>query len=125
MLLGATYERPVGELVPTEASDALNIDRFQVAFPTIELGQHLDSRCAVRFVWADRLPVIGLLRAGVEQGQDGWNGPAVYLNTAYASRGLTWAALAAHRIAFGLRQQAGLSATGLEWKLTDRMSPRI
>lgn len=125
ILLGATYERPVGELKPTEASDGLNIQRFKAAFPEVPLGAHLDSRCAVRFVWADRLPVVGLLVPGAEPENANLQGHAVYLNTAYASRGLSWAALAAYKIAMGVRQSAGLCAQGLEWKLTERMNPRI
>ncbi|MDH4396229.1 MAG: FAD-dependent 5-carboxymethylaminomethyl-2-thiouridine(34) oxidoreductase MnmC [Limnobacter sp.] len=126
VLLGATYERPVGELMPTEASDALNIARFQAAFPTLRLGQHVDSRCAVRFVWPDRLPVVGPVvssvvgaELGVMQGK-----PTVYLNTAYASRGLTWAALAAHQVASSIRKQAGLCNDTWEMQLTRRLNPR-
>lgn len=133
MLLGATYERPVGALVPTEASDALNIERFKAAFPDVKLGLHVESRCAVRFVWADRLPVVGRVFNLVEK-SDSPNfkspnpisaNPTVYLNTAYASRGLTWAALAAQLVASNLRLQAGLCAETLETKLTCRMNPRV
>lgn len=128
MLLGATYERPVGALVPTEASDALNIERFKAAFPDVKLGLHVDSRCAVRFVWPDRLPVVGRVldvAAQPESANPISANPAVYLNTAYASRGLTWAALAANLVASSLRLQAGLCAETLETKLTGRLNPRV
>lgn len=125
MLLGATYERPVGDLMPTEASDALNIARFQTAFRSFELGPYLDSRCAVRFVWPDRLPVVGAVVDPVGASEHAKpEAPTVYLNTAYASRGLTWAAMAAHLIAMQVRKHPLGSGQSIHFKLTDRLLPR-
>lgn len=128
ILLGATYERPVGDLTPTDASDAVNLARFQAAFPGVSVGKHLESRCAVRFVWADRLPVVGAVAKlqlnELQMNAPQANKPQVYLNTAYASRGLTWAALAAHKVAASIREQAGLCDAALDTKLTRRLNPR-
>lgn len=82
-LLGATYERPVLDLNPTDEADQQNLVRFKEALPDWPLGAVLDRRCAVRFVWNDRLPAIGPVP----------NMPGVYMSTGFASRGLLWAAL--------------------------------
>lgn len=111
-LLGATYERPVLNLDPTEAADESNLHRFKQTFPNHELGPRLDHRCAVRYVWPDRLPVVGQLA-----------GQSVWLNTAYASRGLTWAAMAADCLTQQLLAQQGATAP---WQptLLSRLAPR-
>ncbi|HEX4878552.1 MAG TPA: FAD-dependent 5-carboxymethylaminomethyl-2-thiouridine(34) oxidoreductase MnmC [Limnobacter sp.] len=94
MVLGATYERPVGSLVPTAQADAHNLHRFKTAFPNVTPGPLQDHRCAVRAVWHDRLPAIGPLPA-----TDQTLGCPVYLCTGFASRGLLWAAMAGHVLA--------------------------
>ena len=115
LVLGATYERPVLDLNPTASADVLNIERFKKAFPSIELGGHIASRCAVRSVWADRLPAIGMLNAG-NTGK-----PAVYLSTGFASRGLVWAALGGALI----RDQimGGCWPNQVPFKLLDKINP--
>lgn len=82
-VLGATYERPVLDLTPTEQADAQNLEKFKQAMPDVPVGEFMDHRTAVRAVWPDRLPAIGPTDT-----------PGVYLATAYASRGLLWAAMA-------------------------------
>ncbi|MDX1668953.1 MAG: FAD-dependent oxidoreductase, partial [Limnobacter sp.] len=59
LLLGATYERPVLNLDPTIQADQENLQKFQLAHPHQPVGEWLDSRCAVRSVWPDRLPAVG------------------------------------------------------------------
>ncbi len=108
MVLGATYERPATDLTPTAQADAENLARFNAAFPDWPVGELLDHRCAVRFVWHDRLPAIGPV-PGL---------PQVYLSTGFASRGLLWAALGAWAIA------AHCAGQPLDLRLTSRIEPR-
>lgn len=88
MVLGATYERPAVDLTPSAQADAENLARFRAVLPDWPLGSVVDQRCGLRFVWHDRLPVVGPV-PGM---------PGVMLCTGFASRGLTWAALAARLI---------------------------
>lgn len=85
ILLGATYERPVVNLEPSERADQENLQNFCTTYPDFKLGSLIDHRCAVRSVWPDRLPAVGAV--------DGL--PGIYLCTGFASRGLTWAEMAA------------------------------
>jgi tRNA 5-methylaminomethyl-2-thiouridine biosynthesis bifunctional protein len=108
MVLGATYERPATDLTPTAQADAENLARFNSTFPQWPVGELLDHRCAVRFVWHDRLPAIGPV-AGVNK---------VYLSTGFASRGLLWAALGAWVVA------AHCAGQPMDLRLTQRIKPR-
>lgn len=108
MVLGATYERPATDLTPTAQADAENLARFNVAFPDWPVGELLDHRCAVRFVWHDRLPAIGPVPGSQN----------VYLSTGFASRGLLWAALGAWAVA------AHCVGQPLNLRLTSRIEPR-
>ncbi|HEX4917652.1 MAG TPA: FAD-dependent 5-carboxymethylaminomethyl-2-thiouridine(34) oxidoreductase MnmC [Limnobacter sp.] len=94
LVLGATYERPVGNMEPTHEADEHNVNRFKTAFPNVPLGPLQDHRCAVRAVWHDRLPAIGPLPQA-----DQTHACPVYLCTGFASRGLLWAAMAGHVLA--------------------------
>ncbi|HEX4842625.1 MAG TPA: FAD-dependent 5-carboxymethylaminomethyl-2-thiouridine(34) oxidoreductase MnmC [Limnobacter sp.] len=94
LVLGATYERPVGNMEPTHAADAHNFACFKTAFPELPLGPLQDHRCAVRAVWHDRLPAIGPLPEA-----DQTHACPVYLSTGFASRGLLWAAMAGQVLA--------------------------
>ena len=108
MVLGATYERPANDLNPTTQADDENLKRFKTAFPHWPVGELLDHRCAVRFVWHDRLPAIGPVPGS----------PNVYLSTGFASRGLLWAALGAWAVA------AHCAGQPLDLRLTTRLQPR-
>ncbi len=108
LVLGATYERPVLHLNPTVEADALNIARFEAAFPELPLGELLDHRCAVRSVWHDRLPAIGPVP----------NMPGVYMSTGFGSRGLLWAALGGCVVADYFK------GSPIESKLLGKITPR-
>ena len=108
MVLGATYERPATDLIPTAQADAENLARFNAAFPDWPVGELLDHRCAVRFVWHDRLPAIGPVPGS----------PNVYMSTGFASRGLLWAALGAWAVA------AHCAGQPMDLRLTSRIKPR-
>lgn len=107
LVLGATYERPVIDMNPTDAADKANIERFSSAFPSVRLGSFVESRCAVRSVWPDRLPAVGNV-PGL---------PNIYLCTGFASRGLTWAAMAGWQIAHLVTTGSGSTA------LLDKLQP--
>lgn len=107
-IVGATYERPVLDLNPSDEADALNLGRFAAAFPSLQLGPVLGRRCAVRFVWHDRLPVVGPLPGS----------PGVYWCSAFASRGILWAALAAWWLG------EHMAGHPLSTRLLNRMLPR-
>ncbi|WP_370262626.1 FAD-dependent 5-carboxymethylaminomethyl-2-thiouridine(34) oxidoreductase MnmC [Limnobacter sp.] len=113
MVLGATYERPVLDLQPTEQADQDNLARFNAAFPSVPVGPRQNHRCAVRAVWHDRLPAIGPLPVDDQR----WAFP-VYLCTGFASRGLLWSALAGQMIA------GFCSGQGFVHGLTRRVLPR-
>ncbi|HEX4856343.1 MAG TPA: FAD-dependent 5-carboxymethylaminomethyl-2-thiouridine(34) oxidoreductase MnmC, partial [Limnobacter sp.] len=108
MVVGATYERPVLDLQPTAQADQENIERFARAFPGWPLGELLESRCAVRSVWHDRLPAIGPVP----------NRPGVFMSTGFASRGLLWAAMGGWLVADCCLGHA------LETRLLGRLVPR-
>lgn len=108
MVLGATYERPVLDLDPTDEADQLNRARFNAAFPDLPVGELLDHRCAVRSVWHDRLPAIGPVPEM----------PGIYMSTGFASRGLLWAALGGWIVAGHCMGQP------FESKLFGKITPR-
>ncbi|HEX5484923.1 MAG TPA: FAD-dependent 5-carboxymethylaminomethyl-2-thiouridine(34) oxidoreductase MnmC [Limnobacter sp.] len=105
-VVGATYERPVEHLDPTAQADLQNIEKFRQAMPGLKLGEFMDHRASVRAVWPDRLPAIGPTGT-----------PDVYLATAYASRGLLWAAVAPLILSHYLLEDEPLFA------LWERLSP--
>lgn len=88
ILLGATYERPVTHLEPTDQADQENLTKFRSAYPDWPIGRQVNNRCAVRSVWPDRLPAVGPV-----EGLDN-----VFLCTGFASRGLTWTEMAASKL---------------------------
>ena len=146
MLIGATYEHPeVGAEsgqaqatqdaqglangllnplnttpIPHAAANAENLQRFKDCLPGWPLGPVLDARAAWRFVWHDKLPLVGAvdtqawaaLRERVQKdenlskGSGGTTAPSappnlsrILLCTAFASRGLSWAGLVGDIIA--------------------------
>ena len=111
VVVGATYERAASQ--SAEHANAANLARLQSILATsstarnkAEVTFRMESRVAYRAVARDRLPVIGampdwrgldpaaVMRAGARL-QHLPRLPGVYVAGAYASRGLTWAALGA------------------------------
>lgn len=109
LLLGATYERPATHLRPTDQANQINLNRFSQACPEFALGSILNQRCGVRSVWPDRLPAIGPIEKNAN----------IYLNTGFASRGLTWSAMAAWQIT----RLLGFAPNDGQFKLYDKLLP--
>lgn len=89
-LLGATYDRDnTAEAdIPRHRANLARLPRAFLQAPVVD-ATALDGRVGFRAVVRDRLPV-----AGIVPGDSG-----VWINTAYASRGVTWAALLGEHIA--------------------------
>lgn len=111
VVTGASYER--SGAVDGAVSDRANLRRLASVLPNIDyasLRACPGSRSAARAVALDRLPMLGALpdmaalshalvtRKGVRL-RDLPRLPGVYVAGAYASRGLTWAALGAELLA--------------------------
>jgi tRNA 5-methylaminomethyl-2-thiouridine biosynthesis bifunctional protein len=94
LLIGATYERPAHDLSVTETAHQQNLYRWANAFPDTRSCEIEFGRSALRSVWPDRLPAVGNA-----MNINGDCLPDIFFATGYASRGLTWAVLAADVIA--------------------------
>ena len=135
VVVGATYERAASQ--SAEHANAANLARLENilglsvrARSGTETNRVIDSRVAYRAVARDRLPVIGALpdwraldpAAVMRAGSRLHHLPrlaGVYVAGAYASRGLTWAALAAEVLACHISG----AAVPLEKELLDAVDP--
>ncbi|HUF82810.1 MAG TPA: bifunctional tRNA (5-methylaminomethyl-2-thiouridine)(34)-methyltransferase MnmD/FAD-dependent 5-carboxymethylaminomethyl-2-thiouridine(34) oxidoreductase MnmC [Burkholderiales bacterium] len=108
-VVGATYDFDDEHPEPRAEGHAANLARLEQLLPDIGVRRHaaaLDGAVGFRCVAADRLPLIGALpdsgatacRTAVHSGQQ-VRIPGMYGACAYASRGLTWAALGGEVIA--------------------------
>lgn len=131
VVAGASYER--AGVLDGATSDRANLRKLCGVLPEADvskLAPHPASRSAARAVARDRMPMIGALpdvaalshelvtRKGVGL-QDLSRLPGVYVAGAYASRGLTWAALGAEVLACIIEG----SPPPLEASLRDAVDP--
>lgn len=103
--LGASYDDDHDPQL-REASQRENLDKIRslLGDPGIGEGAPLEGRVGFRCVAPDRLPLIGALPdpdvgSGVERLREIPRQPGLYALLGYASRGLTWAPLAAELLA--------------------------
>jgi tRNA 5-methylaminomethyl-2-thiouridine biosynthesis bifunctional protein len=106
-IVGATYDFEVEDPAPREEDHAGNLERLERLLPGMAARfdpAALDGAVGFRCVAADRLPLIGTLpdagawRPGAPA-RDLPRFPGLFGAFAYASRGLTWAALGGELIA--------------------------
>ncbi|MCA3208374.1 bifunctional tRNA (5-methylaminomethyl-2-thiouridine)(34)-methyltransferase MnmD/FAD-dependent 5-carboxymethylaminomethyl-2-thiouridine(34) oxidoreductase MnmC [Cupriavidus sp.] len=134
--IGSSYEDDAGPLTESAAVHAANLDRLASLLPDRAAAlARIDPRTlhgyvGVRTVTHNRLPLIGRLAdesqvladAGALRGahlRDLPRRPGLYAALAYASRGLTWAALGAELIACQLEGEP----LPLESDLADAIDP--
>jgi tRNA 5-methylaminomethyl-2-thiouridine biosynthesis bifunctional protein len=109
-IAGATYDFDDDEPEPREAGHAGNLARLETLLPGAASGidpATLAGSVGFRCVAADRLPLAGALpeapsagrAAGPSRRRDVPRAPGLYGLFALGSRGLTWAALGAERVA--------------------------
>jgi len=125
VLCGASSERGDTDLAPRAADHHANLarlERLTGARPAVDLGS-LEARTGLRLVSIDRLPLAGALpaRQAAPQRQPRMieREPGLYVLGALGSRGITWAMLAARRLA---AQIAG-DAWPVEADLADAIDP--
>lgn len=134
--VGSSYEPDVGPLIPATQTHAENLARLGRLLPALadratalDPGQ-LDGFVGVRSVSHNRLPWVGAVpdeaacraRAATLRGahlRDLPRRPGLYVSVALASRGLTWAALAAELLA----SQIEAEPLPLEGDLVDALDP--
>ncbi len=102
---GATYDSDADRAL-RQSSQAHNLDKMRsmLADPGLALDAPLAGRVGFRAVAPDRLPMAGAVPAaalavGVERLRELPRQPGLYALLGYASRGLTWAPLAAELLA--------------------------
>jgi tRNA 5-methylaminomethyl-2-thiouridine biosynthesis bifunctional protein len=105
---GATYDED-GDPALRASSQRENLDRLRsmLGDPALAQGAPLAGRVGFRSVAPDRLPLVGALpdphhAAGTERLRELPRQPGLYALLGYASRGLTWAPLAAELLAASL-----------------------
>lgn len=125
VLCGASSERGDTDLAPRAADHHANLARLQRltgSRPDVH-AESLEGRTGLRLVAADRLPLAGPMpaidAAAQRQPRLVEREPGLYVLGALGSRGLTWALLAARRLA---AQIAG-DAWPLEADLADAIDP--
>jgi tRNA 5-methylaminomethyl-2-thiouridine biosynthesis bifunctional protein len=122
---GATYDLdPDPQLRQSSHDD--NLDKLRALLSDPRAAQHapLQGRVGFRTVAPDRLPLVGALpdfdaAGGTERLRDVPRHPGLFGLLGYASRGLTWAPLAAELLAAGLEGEP----LPLEAALADALDP--
>jgi tRNA 5-methylaminomethyl-2-thiouridine biosynthesis bifunctional protein len=122
---GATYDSDFDPAL-RESSQVENIDKLRalLADPLAVPALPLQGRVGFRCVAPDRLPLVGRLpdfaaAGATERLRDVPRHPGLYSLLGYASRGLTWAPLAAELLAAGLEGEP----LPLEAALVDALDP--
>lgn len=122
---GASYDEDDEPALRASSQDE-NLDkvRSMLGNPMLALDAPLAGRVGFRSVAPDRLPLVGALpdpirTAGTERLRDLPRQPGLYGLLGYASRGLTWAPLAAELLAAGLEGEP----LPLEAKLAAALDP--
>jgi tRNA 5-methylaminomethyl-2-thiouridine biosynthesis bifunctional protein len=122
---GATYDLDPDPAL-RQASHDENLDKLRalVSDPLAAQGAQLAGRVGFRAVAPDRLPLVGRLpdfdaAGGTERLRDVPRYPGLYGLLGYASRGLTWAPLAAEMLAASLEGEP----LPLEASLVDALDP--
>jgi tRNA 5-methylaminomethyl-2-thiouridine biosynthesis bifunctional protein len=122
---GATYDiDPNRELSQASHDENLSKLRSLLSDPAAAAGAPMEGRVGFRTVAPDRLPLVGRLpdfaaAGGTERLRDVPRYPGVYGLLGYASRGLTWAPLAAELLAAQLEGEP----LPLEALLVDALDP--
>jgi tRNA 5-methylaminomethyl-2-thiouridine biosynthesis bifunctional protein len=122
---GATYDiDPNRELSPASHEENLSKLRSLLSDSNAAIGAPLQGRVGFRTVAPDRLPLVGKLpdfaaAGGTERLRDVPRYPGVHGLLGYASRGLTWAPLAAELLAAQLEGEP----LPLEAALVDALDP--
>jgi tRNA 5-methylaminomethyl-2-thiouridine biosynthesis bifunctional protein len=88
-VVGATYEHDSLALDLRASAQEQNRLRLQRLLPGQTVAPSHDGRAGIRTVMRDRLPILGCLDATAQ----------VYVWSALASRGMTWASLGAETLA--------------------------
>jgi tRNA 5-methylaminomethyl-2-thiouridine biosynthesis bifunctional protein len=122
---GATYDEDDDPALRA-SSQRENLDRVRSMLddPTLGVDAPLAGRVGFRSVAPDRLPLVGALPdpafpLGAERLRDMGRQPGLYCLLGYASRGLTWAPLAAELLAASLEQ----APLPLEASLAEALDP--
>ncbi len=108
---GATYDDDLDPALRQSSQDQnLNNMRSMLADDALALDAPLAGRVGFRAVSPDRLPMVGAVpepafQLGAERLRDLPRQPGVYALLGYASRGLTWAPLAAEMLAAELEHE--------------------
>jgi tRNA 5-methylaminomethyl-2-thiouridine biosynthesis bifunctional protein len=123
--LGASYDDDLDPQL-RQASQQANLEKIAALFGLPELGRDapLAGRVGFRCVAPDRLPLVGALPepegpGRTERLRDVARAPGLYALLGYASRGLTWAPLAAELLAAALEGEP----LPLEADLVDALDP--
>ncbi|MCS0809505.1 FAD-dependent 5-carboxymethylaminomethyl-2-thiouridine(34) oxidoreductase MnmC [Massilia agilis] len=122
---GATYDTdPDPALWQSSHDDNLAKLRALLSDPHAATGAPLEGRVGFRTVAPDRLPLVGRLpdfdaAGGTERLREVPRHPGLYGLLGYASRGITWAPLAAELLAAGLEGEP----LPLEASLADALDP--
>jgi tRNA 5-methylaminomethyl-2-thiouridine biosynthesis bifunctional protein len=122
---GATYDLdPDPQLRQSSHDDNLDKLRALLSHPQAAQGAPLQGRVGFRTVAPDRLPLVGRLpdfdaAGGTERLRDVPRHPGLFGLLGYASRGLTWAPLAAELLAASLEGEP----LPLEASLADALDP--